>query len=137
MQVLAKLHAGDGGIDRGQVIGGFVQGMGYVTAEELRYDDAGQLLSHSPTTYKIPAITDIPRIFNVDFMDNHENVRNIRSSKAVGEPPLMLALSVWAAVKHALSQSRSGWIPDLRIPATNEEILMCLERRRGVTITDD
>jgi len=119
------------GIDRGQVIGGFVQGMGYVTAEELKYGDEGQLLSHSPTTYKIPGITDIPSVFNVDFMNNHENGRNVRSSKAVGEPPLMLALCVWSATKHALSFVSPGAVPDLKIPATNEEVLMCLERLRA------
>ena len=116
------------GIDRGQVIGGFIQGMGYVTAEELKYDETGKLLSHSPTTYKIPGVTDIPEVFNVDFMDNHENGRNVRSSKAVGEPPLMLALCVWAATKHALSCVSPEAAADLKIPATNEEVLMCLER---------
>ena len=122
------------GIDRGQVIGGFIQGMGYVTSEELKYDETGRLLSYSPTTYKIPAVTDVPRVFYVDFMDNHENAQNIRSSKAVGEPPLMLALSVWAADKHALSHVTPGAVPDLRLPATNEEILMCLERLKSVQI---
>jgi len=125
------------GIERGQVIGGFVQGMGYVTAEELKYDDAGHLLSHSPTTYKIPNITDIPEVFHVGFVDNHENARNIRSSKAVGEPPLMLALSVWAAVKNALSFASSGAVPDLSIPATNEAILMCLTKLRSDAGADD
>ena len=91
------------GVDRGQVIGGFIQGMGWVTAEALVYDDRGELLSHSPTTYKIPAITDVPRTFNVATFDNNDNVRNVCRSKAVGEPPLMLGIAVWAAVKNALS----------------------------------
>jgi len=124
------------GIDRGQVIGGFVQGMGYVTAEELKYDESGQLLSHSPTTYKIPNVTDIPRAFNVDFIENHENARNVRGSKAVGEPPLMLGLSVWVAAKNAISYSAQGRVPTLRIPATNEEILMSLTALEKATAED-
>jgi xanthine dehydrogenase large subunit len=116
------------GIDRGQVIGGFIQGMGYVTAEELKYDARGNLLSHSPTTYKIPNVTDVPRIFNVAFIDNPAHRCNLRRSKAVGEPPLMLALSVWAAAKHALSCAAKGALPRLAIPATNEQILRCLRR---------
>ena len=78
------------GIDRGQVIGGFIQGVGWVTDEDLRYDDAGRLLSTGPTTYKIPNVTDLPRVFNVAFLDNPKHQKNVRLSKAVGEPPLML-----------------------------------------------
>jgi len=111
------------GIDRGQIIGGFVQGMGWVTTEDLRYADSGELLSHSPTTYKIPNVTDLPAIFNVEFFDNRQNDMNIYSSKAVGEPPLLLGISVWTAVKHALSFISRGQIPKLDLPATNEEVL--------------
>jgi xanthine dehydrogenase large subunit len=82
------------------------------------------MLSHSPTTYKIPNIQDLPEVFNVDWIDNPDNTVNIRGSKAVGEPPLLLAISVWCAVKHALSFVSNGEVPKLRIPATNEEILM-------------
>ena len=114
------------GIDRGQVIGGFVQGMGYVTNECVKYDAEGRLLAHSPTTYKIPHVTDVPREFHVNFVENHSNHRNIRASKAVGEPPFMLALSVWTAIKHAISQAKPGSVPNLRIPATGEEILRSL-----------
>ena len=96
------------GIDRGQVIGGFVQGMGWVTTEELRYSEKGALLSHSPTTYKVPNATDLPPIFNVNFLDNPDNGVNLYGSKAVGEPPLLLAVSVWTAVKHALSFVANG-----------------------------
>ncbi len=91
------------GIDRGQIVGGFVQGMGWVTTEELKYDAAGRLLSHSPTTYKIPGVRDLPRVFNVDFLPNTKNVVSLKRCKAVGEPPLLLGISVWAAVKNALS----------------------------------
>jgi xanthine dehydrogenase large subunit len=110
-------------IDRGQVIGGFVQGMGWVTSEDLRYAESGELLSHSPTTYKIPHVTDLPSIFNVEFLDNRENGMNVYSSKAVGEPPLLLGISVWTAIKHALSFVSGGQVPRLNLPATNEEVL--------------
>ncbi|MCE3235024.1 MAG: pucD [Vampirovibrio sp.] len=114
------------GIDRGQITGAFIQGMGWVTTEELKFSASGELLSHSPTTYKIPNIQDVPEIFNVDWVDNDGNHMNVRRSKAVGEPPLVLGLSVWAAVKHALGCVSGGQIPKLNLPATNEEILMRL-----------
>jgi xanthine dehydrogenase large subunit len=107
------------GIDRGQITGAFIQGMGWLTNEELRWDAKGNLLSHSPTTYKIPNIGDVPQIFNVDWIDV-ENPLNIRSSKAVGEPPLLLAISVFMAVKNALGGAK------INAPATGEEILMRL-----------
>lgn len=114
------------GVDRGQYIGGFIQGMGWVTTEALVYNDRGQLLSHSPTTYKIPAITDLPTDFRVETFDNSDNVQNIRRSKAVGEPPLMLGISCWAAVKNALSYVSDEASAALTLPATGEEILRCL-----------
>jgi xanthine dehydrogenase large subunit len=116
------------GVDRGQIVGAFIQGMGWVTAEALVYDAKGDLLSHSPTTYKIPAITDVPDVFNVATFDNNDNVRNVHRSKAVGEPPLMLAISVWAAVKNALSYVGGDAASELRLPATGEEILRCLTK---------
>ena len=120
------------GIDRGQIIGGFIQGVGWVTNEDLRYSDKGELLSYSPTTYKIPNIQDLPEIFNVDTISNPHHQINIRRSKAVGEPPLMLCLSVWIAVKHALSFVQNGVSPQLNLPATGEEIL-----RRLTELTND
>jgi xanthine dehydrogenase large subunit len=111
------------GIDRGQITGAFIQGMGWVTTEALRYSPAGELLTHSPTTYKIPNIQDVPSIFNIDWIENNESTLSLRGSKAVGEPPLILALSVWTAVKHALSFVSGGEIVKLDLPATNEEIL--------------
>jgi xanthine dehydrogenase large subunit len=114
------------GIDRGQIIGAFVQGLGWCTTEELRYNADGLLLTHSPTTYKIPNIQDLPETFNVAWIDNDTNRQNIRGSKAVGEPPLLLGISVWAAIKNALSYAGRGESSTLRIPATNEEILMSL-----------
>ncbi len=114
------------GIDRGQVIGGFIQGMGWVTTEALVYDAKGDLLSHSPTTYKIPAITDVPEVFNVATFDNNDNVRNVYRSKAVGEPPLMLGIAVWAAARNALAYVSNEASSALSLPATGEEMLRCL-----------
>lgn len=116
------------GVDRGQVIGGFIQGMGWVTTEALVYDAKGDLLSHSPTTYKIPAITDVPEVFNVATFDNNDNVRNVYRSKAVGEPPLMLGIAVWAAAKNALAYVGPCAASELRLPATGEEVLRCLTK---------
>ena len=113
------------GIDRGQVIGGFVQGMGWCTTEELKYGPAGQLLSYSPTTYKIPGVSDIPETFNVRFLVNPDNHVSIKRSKAVGEPPLMLGLCVWAAIKDAINRQAGGPVA-LPLPATNEVIAMAL-----------
>ncbi|HEX8322591.1 MAG TPA: xanthine dehydrogenase molybdopterin binding subunit [Tepidisphaeraceae bacterium] len=113
------------GIDRGQVIGGFIQGMGWCTTEELKYGPAGQLLSYSPTTYKIPNVSDVPEIFNVRMLDNPDNHMSIKRSKAVGEPPLMLGLCVWAAVKDALNRQAGGVVP-FPLPATNEAIAMAM-----------
>ncbi|MFT3787989.1 MAG: xanthine dehydrogenase molybdopterin binding subunit [Tepidisphaeraceae bacterium] len=115
------------GIDRGQVIGAFVQGMGWCTAEELVYDAKGKLLSYSPTTYKIPNISDIPAAFNVRFLDNPNNVVSLRRSKAVGEPPLMLGLSVWLAAQDALRGANATLD---RLPATHEQLLLAIERSR-------
>jgi xanthine dehydrogenase large subunit len=114
------------GVDMGQIVGGFIQGQGWVTGECLIYNERGELLSHSPTTYKIPATTDVPPIFNCELFPNDDNVENIGSSKAVGEPPLMHAVCVWTAVKHALGCVSSAAASALRLPATGEEILRCL-----------
>jgi xanthine dehydrogenase large subunit len=116
------------GIDKGQVTGAFIQGMGWVTTENLSYHENGKLLSHSPTTYKIPNIQDTPRIFNINFLENHANTQNIHRSKAVGEPPLLLSASVWTAVKNALSFRCTESIPKMTSPATSEKILLELSR---------
>jgi len=116
------------GIDKGQVTGAFVQAMGWVTTENLYYDKSRNLISHSPTTYKIPNIQDTPRNFKVDFITNNDNECNVHRSKAVGEPPFVLGISAWTAVKHALSFRGDG-IVNIKSPATNEEVLMELTRR--------
>ena len=116
------------GIDVGQVSGAFVQGAGWVTTEQLYYHESGKLLSHSPTTYKIPNIQDTPRVFNIELLENHQNLQNVHRSKAVGEPPLLLGASVWTAVKHALSFRSKNELPTIKSPATHETILMELAR---------
>lgn len=107
-------------LDLGQVYGGFVQGMGWVTTEKLVYSKDGALLSHSPSTYKIPSVHDIPRTFNVKLFPNEGNTVNIRGTKAVGEPPLLLGISVWTAVMDAIASS------EIELPATQEVILRSL-----------
>lgn len=112
------------GIDKGQVTGAFVQGMGWVTSEKLFYNKEGRLLSHSPTTYKIPNVQDTPRVFNVEFIKNDENHQNVHRSKAVGEPPFLLGISVWTALKDALRYKAQKRIPAIKSPATPEDVLM-------------
>lgn len=117
-------------IDLGQVEGGFVQGMGWLTTEELWWDDAGRLRTHAPSTYKIPLASDKPRIFNVHLADWSENKeRTIRRSKAVGEPPFMLAVSVLEALSMAVaSVADYRECPRLDAPATPERVLLAVER---------
>jgi xanthine dehydrogenase large subunit len=121
-------------IDRGQVEGGFIQGVGWLTTEELWWDRDGRLRTHAPSTYKIPLASDVPRIFNVALAEWSENrERTIRRSKAVGEPPLMLGISVLEALSMAVA-SVAGYreCPRLDTPATPERILLAVERLRTV-----
>ena len=119
-------------IDLGQIEGGFVQGMGWLTTEELWWDDAGRLRTHAPSTYKIPACGDRPHIFNVDLMqDSPNSEETIFRSKAVGEPPLMLAISVLHALSDAIASVADHRLcPRLDAPATPERVLMTIERLR-------
>lgn len=117
------------GIDIGQIIGGFVQGMGWCTNEELVYDSTGKLLSTSPTTYKISNVTDIPAVFNVATIDNPKHVINVSRSKAVGEPPLMLGICVWLAAKDAIWRLCAGEPVQMPLPATAEANLACIASR--------
>jgi len=112
-------------LDLGQIYGGFVQGMGWVTTESLVYNPQGLLLSHSPSTYKIPSVQDTPRIFNAKLIPNDGNTINVRGTKAVGEPPLLLGISVWTAVQDALKNPDKSY-PRLSIPATQESVLRAL-----------
>ena len=118
-------------IDKGQVIGGFIQGVGWCTTEEIKWDDKGNLLNHSPDTYKIPTIQDIPSDFRVELLEGYPNPNSFRSSKAVGEPPLMLAFSVWLAIKDAVSAVGDHKTePEFSLPATNEVIVMAVEKMK-------
>ena len=94
-------------IDIGQIEGGFVQGMGWLTTEELVYDGEGRLLTHAPSTYKIPVASDVPADFRVALFDGANREDTIYRSKAVGEPPLMLAISVFCAIADAI-HARAG-----------------------------
>ncbi|MFP6806344.1 MAG: xanthine dehydrogenase molybdopterin binding subunit [Pseudomonadales bacterium] len=114
-------------IDIGQIEGGFVQGMGWLTTEELLWDKSGRLISNSPANYKIPTAYDVPEIFNIGLYDEENNEETIYRSKAVGEPPLMLALSVWCALRDACSSITSyQFSPPMNAPATNEEVYRCI-----------
>ena len=115
-------------IDRGQVEGGFIQGLGWLTMEEVVWDDKGRLLTHAPSTYKIPVASDCPPVFNVWLWEKGENVRDIAyRSKAVGEPPLMLALSAFHAISDAVGATFASRDPvPLEAPATPENILKAI-----------
>jgi xanthine dehydrogenase molybdopterin binding subunit len=116
-------------IDLGQVEGGFIQGVGWCTTEEIKWDEIGNLLTHSPDTYKIPTVGDIPKDFRAKLLEGVPNPNTIRRSKAVGEPPFILALSVWLAIKDAISAVGNHEIePEFSLPATNEVILLSVEK---------
>jgi xanthine dehydrogenase large subunit len=119
-------------IDVGQVEGGFIQGMGWLTTEELWWDQKGQLRTHAPSTYKIPVASDVPRIFNVRLAEWSINKEPaIGRSKAVGEPPLVLGYSVVEALSMAIASVADYAIaPRLDMPATPERVLMAVERMR-------
>jgi xanthine dehydrogenase large subunit len=110
-------------IDRGQIEGGFVQGMGWLTSEELFWDAKGVLKTHAPSTYKIPTGRDAPKDFRVAIHDGENQEDTIFRSKAVGEPPLMLAISVFLALRDAAASVADGGMPPLQAPATPEAVL--------------
>jgi len=115
-------------IDRGQIEGGFVQGAGWLTSEELWWDSEGRFMTHAPSTYKIPTVGDVPEDFNVVIWPGGRNREpTIHRSKAVGEPPFMLAISVHSALCQAIaSVYPPGVLPALDAPATPERVLACL-----------
>ncbi|RSD31299.1 xanthine dehydrogenase molybdopterin binding subunit [Vibrio pectenicida] len=116
-------------IDIGQIEGGFIQGVGWLTTEELSWNDQGRLTTNGPASYKIPAITDMPIEFNTQLLQNHTNPEDtVFHSKAVGEPPFMLAISVWSALKDAIASiATKGSSPTLNTPATPERVLMAIQ----------
>jgi xanthine dehydrogenase large subunit len=127
-------------VDLGQVEGGFVQGMGWLTCEELWWDQAGRFRTHAPSTYKIPACGDVPADFRVALRRRPGREDTIHRSKAVGEPPLMLAISVFQALKDAVAAAVPGGrevpggrraLPRLDAPATPERVLLAIEDLRA------
>jgi xanthine dehydrogenase large subunit len=120
-------------IDLGQIEGAFLQGQGWLTTEELVFDDAGRLLTHSPATYKIPTASDRPRHFSIALWDGENLKPTIHRSKAVGEPPFMLANSVLLALVQAVAASApdSRAMPALDAPATPERILKAIAGQCG------
>ena len=120
-------------LDRGQIEGGFIQGMGWLTMEELWWDEKGALKTHAPSTYKIPTANDRPDDLRIALWDRGENrSATIYRSKAVGEPPFMLAISVFCALSDAVLAAGDGkTFPDLDAPATPERVLKAVEGVRG------
>ncbi|MGU3412658.1 xanthine dehydrogenase molybdopterin binding subunit [Enterobacteriaceae bacterium C34A] len=112
-------------LDIGQIEGGFMQGAGWLTTEELKWDDKGRLLTDGPMSYKIPAVNDMPEIFNVSLLEAHANsAETVYRSKAVGEPPFMLGISVWCALQDAIASVAEYRVhPHLDAPATPERVL--------------
>jgi len=117
-------------IELGQIEGGFVQGAGWLTMEEINWKPNGELTTHSPSTYKIPSVSDMPEKFNVEIYKYGKNKENvINKSKTTGEPPLMNAMSVFFAIRNAIASIRNhNFTPDLNAPATPEKILMSINR---------
>ena len=120
-------------IDRGQVEGAFIQGFGWLTCEEMVWSEAGQLKTHSPDTYKIPAFSDAPEAFHVNLLERAPQHNVIHGSKAVGEPPFMLGIGVIAALRKAIAgfSSTSDFDTELKIPCTAESVLSSIERARS------
>ncbi len=116
------------GIDIGQVEGAYIQGVGWCTTEEVKWNEKGHLLNHSPDTYKIPSVQDIPADFRTNLLQDAPNPNAIRKSKAVAEPPFMLAFATWLAIKDAISSVANHELePEFKLPATNEVILLSIE----------
>ena len=110
-------------LDIGQIEGAFVQGMGWLTTEELVWDGKGRLATHAPSTYKIPTAGDVPPRFRVTLWPEPNREDNVFGSKAVGEPPFMLGISVWEAIRDAVAAARGGGPVHLDAPATAERVL--------------
>ena len=117
-------------IDIGQIEGGFIQGMGWLTTEQLVWSEAGLLTTHAPSTYKIPTTGDIPEHFKVDLWPEPNREDNVFGSKAVGEPPFMLAISVYEALRDAVARARPDSRVQLDAPATAENVLRALGGRQ-------
>jgi xanthine dehydrogenase large subunit len=118
-------------VDRGQIEGGFIQGMGWLTLEELVWDANGRLATAGASTYKLPSWTELPDVFEVNFLDRATEPGVIFGSKAVGEPPLMLAMSVREAIRDAIAAFGAGGPVSLESPATPERVFFAVARARA------
>ncbi len=119
------------GIDRGQIEGGFLQGVGWLTIEELLWDREGRVSTAGASTYKLPSWSEMPDVFEVNFLERAAEPGVILGSKAVGEPPLMLAISVREAIRDAIVAFGSGGPVDLASPATPERVFFAIRRARA------
>ncbi|MEY2618053.1 MAG: hypothetical protein RL522_1055 [Pseudomonadota bacterium] len=113
-------------IDIGQIEGGYIQGVGWLTTEQLVWNERGHLATHAPSTYKIPATGDVPEHFRVDLWPEANREDNVGGSKAVGEPPFMLGISAWEAIRDAVAAARPGQQVLMQAPATPENVLRAL-----------
>ena len=122
-------------LELGQIEGGFVQGQGWLTIEELNWKPNGQITTFSPSTYKIPAVSDMPKIFNVEiFKEGANKEKVVNKAKTTGEPPLMLAMSVFYAIKDAIASIGNYIVnPVIDAPATPEKILMSINKIKNKT----
>ena len=116
-------------LDKGQIEGAFMQGLGWVLLEDIKWDERGRMLNRSPDTYKIPTIAELPEVFNVNLLEGYPNPGTIRQSKAVGEPPFMLGISAWSAVKNTLAElGNFEKDPEISIPATHDRIVVAVKK---------
>ncbi|MFN3391057.1 MAG: xanthine dehydrogenase molybdopterin binding subunit [Meiothermus ruber] len=125
-------------VDLGQVEGGFIQGLGWLTLEDLRWDVEGRLATRSASTYKLPSFSELPPVFNVQLLPRATETGVVYGSKAVGEPPLMLAISVREALRDAVAAFGAGGYVELASPATPEAVYWAIERvRQGALVSGD
>ena len=120
-------HSLNPALDRGQIEGGFMQGLGWLTSEELVFDAQGRLRTHAPSSYKIPVASDVPDVFNVTLWQEPNDEATIYRSKGVGEPPVLLAVSVFCALMDAIGSLAPAKPVTLDAPATPEAILRAIE----------
>jgi xanthine dehydrogenase large subunit len=118
-------------IDLGQVEGGFLQGVGWLTLEELVWNSQGHLATAGASTYKLPSWSEVPDVFNVDFLERAAEPGVVMGSKAVGEPPLMLAISVREAIRDAVAAFGAGGPLTFASPATPERVFFAVEKLRA------
>ncbi len=125
-------------VDLGQVEGGFIQGLGWLTLEDLRWDVEGRLATRSASTYKLPSFSELPPVFNVRLLPKATETGVVYGSKAVGEPPLMLAISVREALRDAVAAFGAGGYVELASPATPEAVYWAIEKvREGALVSGD